>query len=228
MALQDRFQILTYDARAQGRSDLGRQQLSLERHTFDLEGLLKYLGIEKTHLAGVSHGAKVALAYAAKRPEQVDRLILSSVGIAPTCRGKLFLKSWLETLKGRGLEAMVWASLPVVFGERFLKRKERVLGSIVNAMVKRNRKDAIAAHLEAMAAYLPISHFASHVSAPTLVISASEDPLVTEEASRKLATLCNGRHRQFVGIGHSIPSESPELFNETLLEFLNKARPHLR
>lgn len=55
---------------------------------------------------------------------------------------------------------------------------------------------------------------------PSLVISGSDDTLVTEEGATELAVLCGGRHKKMIGIGHSVPSEAPELFNKTLLEFL--------
>jgi 3-oxoadipate enol-lactonase len=218
-AFQDRFPILTYDARAQGKSDVGGQKLSLDGHAADLAALLEYLAIEKPYLVGLSHGAKVALAYAAKRPEQVKGLVLCSVGATPTCRGKLIAGSWLAILNGLGLEAMVWAALPVVLGERFLSRKERIHRSIVNATVKRNSKEGLNAHLQAMASYPPLCRLASHMRLPTLVMSASEDPLVTKEGAKELATLCHGVHKHFCGIGHSVPSEAPSLFNQTLLEF---------
>ncbi len=35
--------------------------------------------VEKAHLVGLSHGAKVALAYAANSPERIHRLVLCSV-----------------------------------------------------------------------------------------------------------------------------------------------------
>lgn len=222
VALQERFTILTYDARAQGQSELGDQGLSLEGHAADLRELLEYLGIEKAHLVGLSHGAKVALAYTAGRTESVDRLVLCSVSATLTCRARLFIKSWLDALKYAGLEAMVWASLPVVFGESLLKEKERILPSIVDATVKRNSKDALVAHLEAVTDYPSLSQIAGHVAVPTLVITASRDPFVTEEGARQLASLCGGRHEHLDGIGHSIPSESPELFNKTVLEFLDR------
>jgi 3-oxoadipate enol-lactonase len=223
LAFRDQFRILTYDARAQGQSDVGLQELSLEGHAADLSELLKHLGIKKVHLVGLSHGAKVALALASNKPEQVERLVLCSVSATPTCRSTLFVRSWMDILKGPGLEAMVRASLPVVVGERFLKQKKRLLGSIVSATVKRNSKEALVAHLEAMAAYPPLSQIAAHIRVPTLVISASEDPLVTQEGAKELAALCNGQHKRLLEIGHSVPSEAPELFNETLLEFLDKA-----
>ena len=221
-AFQDRFRILTYDARAQGQSDVGRQKLSLDGHVTDLAVLLQHLGIEKTYLVGLSHGAKVALAYAAKRPQQVKGLVLCSVGASLTCRGNLFVRSWLDILQGLGLEPMVWAALPVVLGERFLSQKKKIYRSIVNAMVKRNTKEGLHAHLEAMATYPPLCQIAAHVRLPALVISASEDPLVTKEGAKELAALCHGRHKHFSGIGHSVPSEAPSLFNETVLEFLKR------
>lgn len=223
LAFRDQFRILTYDARAQGQSDGGAQELSLEGHALDLSALLNHLGIEKAHLVGLSHGAKVALAFAANKPEQVGRLVLCSVGATPTCRTKLFVRSWLEILKGSGLEAMAWASLPVVLGEYFLKQNERLLGPMVKAVVKRNSKEALVAHLEAITTYPPLYEVAAHIRVPTLVISASEDPLVTKEGANKLADLCNGQHKHLLRIGHSVPSEAPELFNETLLAFLDKA-----
>lgn len=222
-ALKDRFRVLMYDARAQGQSDLGEHKLSLERHAEDLAALLKHLELEKAHLVGLSHGAKVALAYAANFPERIDRLVLCSVGANSTRRAKLCVRSWLELLKSSGLEGMVWASLPVVFGENFLEQKEGTLDNIVKAMVRRNRTESLIAQLEAMTAYPPLSKIARNVRTPCLVISASDDPLVTEEGTRRLAMLCNGQHRHINGIGHSIPAEAPEVFSKTVVEFLDKS-----
>jgi 3-oxoadipate enol-lactonase len=219
-ALQNRFRVLLYDARAQGQSELGKQGLSLECHAADLASLLKHLEVEKVHLVGLSHGAKVALAYAANFPECVARLVLCSVGAKSTCRTRLCVRSWLEILKSSGLEGMVWASLPVVFGESFLQQKQATLDNIVKAIVRRNRKEALIAQLEAMTAYTPLSKLLRNVHTPSFVISASDDPLVSEEGARELARLCSGQHKHITGVGHSIPAEAPEVFSKTVLEFL--------
>ena len=219
-ALKDQFSVVMYDARAQGQSDLGSQGLSLDGHAEDLSAFLQHLGVEQAHLVGLSHGAKVALAYAAQSPQHVDRLVLCSVSATATCRSKLLVKSWLDILKDSGLEAMAWFALPIVFGERFLKQRQRILDSIVKGIVMRNSKEALIAHFEAMVTYPPLSQIARHIYIPPLVISGSDDPLVTEEGAKELAELCGGRHQQIVGVGHTVPAEAPELFNETILEFL--------
>lgn len=222
MALKDRFRVLMYDARAQGKSDLGEGELSLEGHTEDFSALLKYLMVEKVCLVGLSHGAKVALAYAVHSPECVDRLVLCSVSAEQTCRAKLILRSWLGILRVSDLETLAWASLPVAFGENFLKQNEKILNKIVKAIVKRNRKEALIAQLEAITAYPSMSQIARDVHSPSLVLSASDDPFVTEAGARQLAVLCNGQHNHTIGIGHSIPAEAPEFFSKTVLQFLDR------
>ncbi len=217
---KDEYQVLTYDARAQGQSDVGEARLSLEGHAADFVQLLAHLDVEKAHLVGLSHGAKVALACAAHSPQCVERLVLCSMGASLSCRGKLLVKSWLETLRTSGLEAMIWASLPVAFGEGFLKHKEGVLRNIVKATVTRNKKEALIAHLEAMSRYGPISHIAGSIHKQCLVISGADDPLVPEEEARHLAALCTAVHKPLSGVGHSVPVEDPERFNQTVLEFL--------
>jgi 3-oxoadipate enol-lactonase len=223
MDFKDRFRVLIYDARAQGKSDLGEWKLSLEGHAEDFFELLKHLSVEKAHLIGLSHGANVALAYAAHSPESVDRLVLCSAGARQTCRGKLILKSWLNVLKSSDLETLAWVSLPVAFGENFLKQQQRNLDNIVNAIVKRNKKQALIAHLEAISAYPPLSQIAQHVHRPVLVVSGSDDLLVTESDAEHLASVCGGRHKHLTGIGHSIPAEAPKEFTKTVLQFLDRA-----
>jgi len=218
-SLKERFSLLLYDARAQGQSDPGNRKLSLQCHASDLNALADHLNIQKAHLVGISHGARVAIAYTTDFPDRVDRVVLCSIGAKPTCRSSLILKSWLEILKTSGLEAMAWASLPVAFGENFLKQKERILPDIVKSIVKRNREDSLIAHLESVASYPPLSKIVRNFK-PCLVLSGSDDPLVSEEEAKELAILCSGQHKSFIGAGHSLPAEAPELFAESLLDFL--------
>ncbi len=217
LAFKDRFRVLMYDARAQGKSDLGEEKLSLEGHAKDFSELLKHIGVEKAHLIGLSHGANVALAYAAHSPEGVDRLVLCSASARQTCRTMLILRSWVKILKCSDLETLAWVLLPVAFGENFLNQQQRNLDNMVKAIVKRNKKQALIAHLEAIP---PLSQIAQNVHCPVLVLSGSDDLLVNESDAKQLAMVCGGRYDHFTGIGHSIPAEAPELFNKTVLQFL--------
>jgi pimeloyl-ACP methyl ester carboxylesterase len=219
-ALKFRFRILVYDGRGQGVSDIGRTKLSLAKHVDDLDALLQHLSIQKANLVGLSHGAYVALAYATERPTRIGRLVLCSVSAKATYRARLIVRSWLEVLRNGEFEAMVWAALPYVFGEAYLKHKEKNLERIVKTIVRRNNKDSLIAHLEAIRTYPSLRQIVKNAH-PTLVISGSDDPLVTSEGARQLAEICGGRHEQIPGVGHSIPAEAPEQFNDLVIAFLS-------
>jgi pimeloyl-ACP methyl ester carboxylesterase len=217
-----RFRLLMYDARAQGKSNLGNKELSLQSHVTDLRGLFDHLAVGKSHLVGLSHGALVALMFSAQIPERVNRLVLCSLDARPSDHSKAIVQSWIETLKKSGLEAMVREALPVVFGEKYLKENKRILSMIVNAIVTRNRPRALIAHLEALTRYAPPLQLPKEITSPALVISGSDDPLVSKEGAGEIAEAVNGRHEIISGIGHTVPAEAPQVFSDLVLEFLLK------
>jgi pimeloyl-ACP methyl ester carboxylesterase/DNA-binding CsgD family transcriptional regulator len=65
-----------YDERGFGLSDWTVEDFSLEARLSDLEVLVAALGLERFAMMGMSGGAPVAMAYAAKHGHRVDRLIL--------------------------------------------------------------------------------------------------------------------------------------------------------
>jgi len=220
VAMKERFRVLMYDARASGASEVGTLPLSPECHISDLSALLGHLNIQKANMSGVSHGAYLASAFASALPERTERLVLFGVGAKRSCRAEFIIKSWAEILKCAGLECMARASLPMIFGEDFLKKNKGLIDGMVKALVRRNNKESLLAHLEAMLEYPPLSQTAHTISAPCLVISGSDDPLVPETAARELADLCKGRYEQIIGAGHSVPAEVPERFHNILHDFL--------
>jgi pimeloyl-ACP methyl ester carboxylesterase len=219
-AFAQHYGLLFYDARAQGQSDLGHKPISLKLHVADLKLLMAELGIDRASLVGISHGSRVALAMATEHPARVDRLVLCSLGANTSQRSKATVRSWLQLLHLSGLEAMAWAALPAVFGENFLKQHQSALDMIVKAVVKRNRKQALIAQLEAILQYPPLDIMPGDFNRPTLVITGGQDPLVNSKDAERLAKLCSARHEQLSGIGHSIPAEAPRRFEKLVLEFL--------
>jgi pimeloyl-ACP methyl ester carboxylesterase/DNA-binding CsgD family transcriptional regulator len=68
--------LIRYDERGFGMSDWNVTDFSVDARCGDLEALVDALGFERFALLGMSHGSGVALAYAARHPERVTRLIL--------------------------------------------------------------------------------------------------------------------------------------------------------
>ena len=215
-----RYGLLCYDARCQGQSDPGSAPISLQLHVSDLYHLLAYLAIDKVHLVGISHGARVALEFAAEFSRMVEKLVLCSISARTSERCMAFVRSWLEILSQSDLRAMAWAAVPAVFGNRFLKHHQKTLDKIVNAVVLRNSKTSLLAQLDAALRYPQSESIPPDFDIPTLIVTGSEDPLIDSDDVRRLADLCKARHVQLDGIGHSVPAEAPELFEQMVFEFL--------
>lgn len=75
-ALSSRHTLVRYDERGCGLSDWNVDDLSFERWVSDLETVVEAVGAERFALLGVSQGAPIAIAYAARHPERVTHLVM--------------------------------------------------------------------------------------------------------------------------------------------------------
>jgi pimeloyl-ACP methyl ester carboxylesterase/DNA-binding CsgD family transcriptional regulator len=75
-ALGDGHTLIRYDERGCGLSDRDVDDLSLDAWVADLEAVVEASGVDQFALLGVSTGAAVAVAYAARHPERLTHLVL--------------------------------------------------------------------------------------------------------------------------------------------------------
>lgn len=69
-------QFIRYDARGNGLSDWDADEISFEAFVRDLEAVVDAAGLERFALFGASQGCAVSIAYAARHPERVSKLVL--------------------------------------------------------------------------------------------------------------------------------------------------------
>lgn len=74
--LARRHTLIRYDARGCGLSDRERVEFSFERYVEDLEAVIEAAGVKDFTLVGLTGGGPIAIAYAARHPERVSRLVL--------------------------------------------------------------------------------------------------------------------------------------------------------
>jgi proline iminopeptidase len=80
-ALSDRCEVIYYDARGSGGTELGDpSQISFSGALEDLEGLRRALGIERWSILGHSLGGHLAYLYAARHAARVESLIVVDAG----------------------------------------------------------------------------------------------------------------------------------------------------
>ena len=75
--LAERFRLIRYDPRGCGLSGQDTALISFEGFVRDLEAVVDALALERFALFGISQGAAVSIAYAARNPDRVSRLVLS-------------------------------------------------------------------------------------------------------------------------------------------------------
>ncbi len=68
--------VVRYDSRGSGLSDRDVDDYSLDAHVLDLEAVVNHLGLESFDLFGPLHSGPAAIAYTARHPDRVSRLIL--------------------------------------------------------------------------------------------------------------------------------------------------------
>jgi pimeloyl-ACP methyl ester carboxylesterase len=75
----DHFRFIRYDERGCGMTDWEVGDVSFARWVEDLEGVVEAAGLhEPCALLGISQGAAVCIAYAARHPERVSRLVCTA------------------------------------------------------------------------------------------------------------------------------------------------------
>jgi pimeloyl-ACP methyl ester carboxylesterase len=79
-SLSPPYRVLAMDLRGRGGSDKPSTGYSLEHHMGDIRSLMADLGLDRVVLMGHSLGAFISLAFSARHPDLVDRLVLFDGG----------------------------------------------------------------------------------------------------------------------------------------------------
>ena len=190
--LARRYRVLAVDTRGHGRSPRGTGAFTLERFADDLYDFLAGLKIDRASILGFSDGGNVALLFALKYPDKVDRLILNGANLHPS-----------------GLKWYIL--LPIIFGW---------VAAVVRALFDRravHKKELLA--LMAAQPHIRASEL-RRISAQALVIAGSRDMIRRRHTEKIYRNLPHARLAILDGT-HFIARDSSESFNDAVSRFLN-------
>jgi 3-oxoadipate enol-lactonase len=217
-ALQARYRTLRYDQRGFGLSEKIHAELSLDDMLADLCALLDALAIPPPcHIVGGALGAGIALAFAARHPARVAKLVACNpaTGISAHRRKDVDGRAAILAREGmRGaVDAILAKSYPDVLrtdAARFRDYRGRWLAN----------DPACFAALNRMVARMDLSADFAKIACPTLVIASVHDKLRTPAEIRQ--TVADIPHLRCVDVesGHFMAVQSPALLLEHLLPFL--------
>ena len=77
------YRVIALDTRGHGESPRGTAPFTLEQFAGDLKEFLDQRGITKCHLLGFSDGGNIALLFALRYPQYVEKLILNGANLTP-------------------------------------------------------------------------------------------------------------------------------------------------
>lgn len=233
--LADRFTLILYDHRANGRSTGATETMTFDNLVRDAEALREKLGYERWAVAGHSFGGHVALEYALRHPDRISRLLL----LDTAADAHWYQKSAPAILEKRG-----WSAKAVHAAQRFFNgelaatevrgavmrfffayfytiRVRDVPNVIASAFKLKLRPEAIVHGFGVLLKHWSVMTRLGDIQMPTLVIGGREDFLFPPEHQAILADRIPYAQLEVIEhAGHNAHAEQAERVIPLLADFV--------
>ncbi|MET0147305.1 MAG: alpha/beta fold hydrolase [Ilumatobacteraceae bacterium] len=194
--LADQRTLVRYDERGCGLSDWNVDRFRFDDWVDDLELVVDAVGLDRFPLLGLSQGAAVAVAFAARHPERVTKLVL----VGAYGRGRLVRATTDDERREAALDLEVarvgWGrddpSFRQVFTSQFLPDGTREQWEEFNELQRRTTSAHNAVRFLETFGQIDVTGIAAQVECPTLMLHARDDRRVPLASARELATLIPG------------------------------------
>jgi 3-oxoadipate enol-lactonase len=213
------YRVVRYDARGFGRSTTATGPYT---HFEDLQAVVKHLGLQRPHVAGMSMGGGIAINYALHFPDELRSLTL----IDSILGGWTYTPGYLETVmlndvvERNGLEAAraVWSAHPFFDPAAEKAGVTQRLTAIANDFSGWHWLNADTQ----CPPDVPAVNRLAEIKVPALVIVGERDiPDFQAIADYLAVKIPNARKQVIADAGHMSNMECPALVNEALAGFLN-------
>lgn len=189
----EKYRVIALDTRGHGKSERGTASFTIRQFADDLYEFMIEKEIEKAHILGFSDGGNIALCFALKYPEKVDKLILNGAN-----------------LDGKGVKPTI--QIPIIFGYHIAK-----LFSKKSEEAKKNSE-----MLGLMVNDPDIKKEELHrLQMKTLVIAGDKDMIKTAH-TKVIADNIENSELVIMKGDHFIANKQSEKFNRIVLQFLQK------
>ena len=210
--------VLRWDWRGSGLSEKIAGELSVDTMCADLAALMDATGFaQPADVVGTALGGGVAIAFAAREPSRVRRLVVSSPATGGSNASVAMLRERADGVERDGMRPYADPSLARSYPERY--RKDAAAFAEYRNRWITNDPRGFASHNRMLAGMDESANF-GNIACPTLVLSGTDDPLRTPESVQAIADAIPGAKYQELPSGHFLPVYSPDLWAETVLPFL--------
>ena len=196
--------------------------------TRDVVALLDHLGIDRAHVVGASMGGMIAQILAGTEPQRV-----ASLGIIMSTTGKPF--SRLPALRVIRLAfggpsdedklAFEVRNVAVFNGPNFLPPEAELRERVRQLAERSSYPPGMLRQFDAVLGTGSLLAYSKAITAPTVVLHGSRDPMVRPRNGRGVAAAIRGARFVVVdGMGHDLPEPVWRPIVETLTENFARAR----
>jgi 3-oxoadipate enol-lactonase len=194
-ALSRHYRVILMDIRGHGRSDKPNDGYQIATFSEDLLALLEHLQTGPVHFVGLSMGAMVGFQFAVDHPQWLRSLarILSVETVGKGLAQRLFPKPEQADLRQK-------------MAQRWARNDKRAYLKSFDAIVDWGVQERI-----------------GQIHCPTLVVAADHDYTPVQLKERYVALMPQARLVVIDDSRHATPLDQPEVFNQTLLQFLAAA-----
>jgi pimeloyl-ACP methyl ester carboxylesterase len=218
-----------------GRYILGRRSAvpyTLVDLAGDVRALLDHLNIERAHVVGASMGGMIAQVLAGSHPERLRSLaiIMSSTGkpLSALPRWRVIKLAfdppgrhapWEEKL------AFEVRNISVINGPNFLPPVDELKRRVTELTARSDYPQGMLRQFDAILGTGSLLRYDRRITAPTVVIHGSQDPMVRPRNGRNVAmTIKGARYVVVDGMGHDLPEPVWEPIVDALVENFGRTR----
>jgi 3-oxoadipate enol-lactonase len=216
-ALQSRCRVMVPDMRGFGESTLGDSDPSIADMADDVVAMLDGLGIQRVTVGGLSMGGYVALAFAARYPARLERLILADTRAAADSEAARSGRAdALALVDKEGVAALVERQLGALLSpaaSEAVREQVRILG--------KQSREGVKAGIRALRDRPDRQSELAAIRCPTLVIVGKEDKISPPAEMSVVASAISGaRLVEIAGAGHLSNLENPNDFVSAIANFI--------
>lgn len=218
-AVRDRYFVIRYEACGHGESDPPRGPVTIERLGGDVVALLDHVDVERAVVCGCSLGGVIALWMSAYRPERVAGAVLANTGAKVGTN-----EGW--TTRIAAVRAGGTAAVRDLVVGRFLTPEFRAGNPAtvqrISSMFEATDRLGYIAACEALREN-DLRPAAATVDVPTLIVGSDRDESTPLSLSYELhAAIPDSELVVIGGAAHLSNVEQPNLFNASLVSFLDR------
>ena len=215
------FSTITYDLLGHGKTPCKKEKLNLGDFSNQLNEILEYLNIDKIHLIGFSLGSLIALDFASKLGDKIDKLILIGTTYKRSSEERsLVLDRYNQAKLNKPISKQ---ALKRWFTDEYLEKNPKTYNLFMNILSKKpeDHKNFLKAY-QLFANHEDNTQVIQDITSKTLVITGSDDSGSTPAMSKELTKdLVNSRYVEIKNGKHLCSIECADDVNMNIRNFIN-------